>query len=203
MDGQGLTAILPILQSVMGLTSSASGLYNGYENAQQQNKIRGIVDNPSKMAAYTAGFKQPLAAGLEQGVANSAQGYAAERGLATSPAAEQSIYAQAIAPYIQQQQSEAQSAALQSHGLGMNQNQGHQEQVGGQLTSGLQQLMKLLSLGKGSGGFSPQQLPNGFGGPSAPPVPTDLTNWAGGGDSGMPDLSAIFGSSQPSPSYGS
>lgn len=190
-----LAQLLPALQGIMGVTSGAAGIYNGYENAQQQNKIRGILDNPTKMAAYTSGFRQPLAAGLEQGVGNSAQAYAAERGLATSPAAEQSIYAQAIAPYIQQQQSEAQNAALQSLGLGLNQNQGNAGAGGNQLTSGLSQLMKLFPGNSGSNGFSPQQLPNGFGGFAPPPVPIDLTNWAGGGDAGMPDLSAIFGGS--------
>lgn len=116
MDALG--SLTSILKPVSSLLSAGSGLYNSYENQQYQNMLRGYAENPSKFNAYAGQFVQPLNAGLIAGVNNQAQGYAAERGLAQSPALDTSIEEQAIAPYIQQNTNQGYQAALQALGLG-------------------------------------------------------------------------------------
>lgn len=186
-----LASILPALQGIMGVVSTGAGLYNSYENAQQQNKIRGILDNPTKMQNFVKGYTQPLQAGLLQGVENQAQGYAAERGLASSPAQEQQIVSQAVAPYLQQQQNQAWQEAMQALGLGLQQNQGAKG-GGASLTSGLQQLMDLFQGQKNLSSIKsqaaqdqvPYQSPTDTFDPSIAYEPyqtVDLTNWAGNG----------------------
>lgn len=113
-----LASIIPALSAGTNLASAGSGLYNSYENNKYQDMLRSYAGNPQKLQAYAAGFTQPLAAGLTQGVNNQSQAYAAERGLATSPAASQQIENEAIAPYIQQQQATGMQQALQALGLG-------------------------------------------------------------------------------------
>jgi hypothetical protein len=113
-----LAALVPLISAVTGIAGAGSSLYNTYENQQYQDKLRSYAENPNKLESYAAGFTQPPTAGLVQGVENQAQGYAAERGLATSPAAEQQIVSQAIAPYIQQNQQLGLGTALQALGLG-------------------------------------------------------------------------------------
>jgi len=154
-----IAGLIPMLTKILPLVSTASGLYGSYENAQQQNKVRGILDNPAKFQNYAAGYTRPLSAGLTQGVANATQGYAAERGLAESPALEQTLYAQAIAPYIQQNQQMGQQEALQSLGLMAN-GAGTVPGAGDQLTSGLDALTQWYQ--------SQQALKNAQ---NAPPVP--------------------------------
>lgn len=145
-------SLLPIIQSVMGIGGTASGLFNSYKNAQYQDKLRGIAENPQKFQKYRSGFVQPLTAGLEKGVGNSAQAYAAERGLATSPSAEQSIYDQAIAPYIQQQQNQATQDAFQTLGVGGGANPGDPSKS---LASSLEILQKLPWLNRGGNQAAP------------------------------------------------
>ena len=75
----------------IGAAGTAGGLWNNIQNAQYQNKLRSLAQNPAKMMAYAKGFEQPLQAGLLKGVENQTQGYAAERGLATSPQIQQAL----------------------------------------------------------------------------------------------------------------
>jgi hypothetical protein len=169
------------------LASAGSGLYNTY-----QNQLRSLAQNPAAMQKYAAGFTQPLAAGLTQGVNNQAQAYAAERGLASSPGLEQQIENQAIAPYIQQQQNQGMQNAIQALGLGggatPTQNQASSFN---QLGSGLQGLLKLMNPAQATpatlnpnSGSDPMGLtfnPSSMGYNTMPgPVP-DLTNYAYGG----------------------
>ena len=113
-----LTSLLPAITAGGQIASGASNIYQGYENQQYQDKLRSLAQNPQKLNAYEQQFVQPMNAGLTQGVENQAQGYAAERGLGESPALTQEIVAQAIAPYIQQNQQSGYSSALQALGLG-------------------------------------------------------------------------------------
>lgn len=144
-----IAGILPALTSVANIGSTGYNLYNQYQQQQYQNKLRSLAENPQKMSAYAAQFTNPLNAGLQSGVANQTQAYLAERGLSDSPQISEQVEAQAIAPYIQQNQQLGYQDALQSLGLG-----------GGAINPATQQatsansLAKLLSslkLGGGSG----------------------------------------------------
>ena len=181
-----MAGLIPILTKVMPLVSTASGLYGSYENAQQMNKARGIVDDPRKFQQFAAGYTRPLAAGVMQGVTNAAQGQAAERGLAESPAQEQQIVAQAIAPYIQQNQQQGQQDALAALGLMVN-GAGSNPNAGSQLTSGLDSLSQWYQLHqaqKNAGNQVPYVSPVPD---TAPQIPyedpnqgVDLTGWSFG-----------------------
>lgn len=115
-----MSEIASAIGPIAGLGTSAAGLYSAFQNQQYAQKVRNLTSNPEAMQAYINGFKQPLVAGLQQGVANQAQAEAAERGLSTSPGQFSQIESQAIAPYLQQQQNTATQNALQSLGLGQS-----------------------------------------------------------------------------------
>ena len=118
MDPGALTGLMKLVQPIIGAVGAGGGLWNNIQNAEYQNKLRGLAMNPAKMMAYAKGFEQPLQAGLLKGTENAVQGYAAERGLATSPQIQQSLMAEAIAPALQQQQNQGLNAAYASLGLG-------------------------------------------------------------------------------------
>jgi hypothetical protein len=159
MDGitQALQAIQPELKAgteVAGLGSTAYNLYNQYQNQQYQNQLRSMAQDPAKMNAYAAKFTQPLTAGLTTGVANQAQADLATRGLTDSPEISQQVYAQAIAPYIQQNQQNGYQNALQALQVG-----GGAANPNSQSANTISSLAKAFSQlgGSGSGG-SLQQL---------------------------------------------
>jgi hypothetical protein len=87
------------------------------EAQQKQNFVEQLVTNPAKWNAFVASKEQPLQAGLTADIARSTDAYGAERGLGSSPAVMKDVYAQALAPYIQNEQQMAQNAALQSLGI--------------------------------------------------------------------------------------
>ena len=117
--------------------STGYNLYDQYQNQQYQNKLRSYAQDPAKMNAYAQQFTQPLNAGLTAGVANQAQSDLATRGLSDSPEIAQQVYAQAIAPYIQQNQQQGYQNALQALNLG-----------GGAIPPQLQQQNNLSALTK-------------------------------------------------------
>jgi len=123
----GNTGALGGLSSILKLGSTGYNLYNQYHQQQQQQqqmayqkKIRDLVSDPTKMAAYAEGYTNPLNAGLTSSVANQAQAYLASRGLSSSPQISEQVEAQAIAPYIQQNNQQGYQDALQALGLGEN-----------------------------------------------------------------------------------
>ena len=113
-----LTPILGPALQVAQLGSTGYNLYNQYQNQQYQNNLRSYAQDPAKMNAYAAQFTQPLNAGLTTGVANQAQAYLAQRGLSDSPQISEQVEAQAIAPYLQQNQQQGYQDALQALNLG-------------------------------------------------------------------------------------
>ena len=146
-----LGALAPYLKdatTVASAGSTAYNLYNQYQQQQYQNQLRSLAEDPAKMNAYATKFTQPLNAGLTTGVANQAQSYLASRGLSDSPQISQQVEAQAIAPYIQQNQQQGYQNALQALQLG-----------GGAINPALQQQNGLSALTKA---FSqlPGQDPN-------------------------------------------
>jgi hypothetical protein len=164
-----LASLIPTITAITGLAGAGSSLFNTYENQQYQNKLRSYAESPQKLNNYAAGFTQPLAAGLTQGVENQAQGYAAERGLATSPALEQSIVSQAIAPYIQQNQQNGLQTALQALGLGGGASPNPAGGFTG-LASSLGMLSKLMNPG-GQPSYAAQQATTN---PTTPTLPYQI-----------------------------
>ena len=156
-----LSSINPELQTGLlaaGVGSTAYNMYNQYENQQYQNQLRSYAQDPAKMNAYAAQFTQPLNAGLTSAVANNTQGYLASRGLSDSPAISQQVEAQAIAPYVQQnQQAGYQDAllALQVGGGAVNPNNQSASSIA-QLAKAFSALPGLKQLIRGS--KAPRQL---------------------------------------------
>jgi hypothetical protein len=158
-----------------------SGLYNSYKNQQYQDMLRKLAENPSQMEAYVRQFVQPLTAGTEAGVNNASQAYAAERGLGTSPAQQQQIQNQTIAPIIQNQQQTAFQQALASLGLGG----GASPTSGAGAGTGIQALLALLKKGGATPGAqvnnpvpAGDEGANDAGGLTPPGLgPVDLTNF--------------------------
>ena len=137
---QAFQSLGPILKDASGVAqagSTAYNLYNQYQNQQYQNQLRSYAQDPAKMNAYAAKFTQPLTAGLTTGVANQAQADLATRGLSDSPEISQQVYAQAIAPYIQQNQQQGYQNALQALQVG-----------GGAVNPNLQSTNSINSLAK-------------------------------------------------------
>ena len=198
---------------VAGLGSTAYNLYNQYENQQYQDLLRSYAQDPSKMNAYAAKFTQPLNAGLTTGVANQAQAYLASRGLSDSPQISEQVEAQAIAPYIQQNQQQGYQDALQALNLG-----GGAVNPNSQSANTISALAKMFAgggTGTGGGGglptlanylrtmgTLPAQIDQSQWNPGAAPGGTiDTSGWGGGGSGtaadGVPDFSGLFASSAP------
>jgi hypothetical protein len=111
------SALAPILQGLQ-IGSTGYNLYNQYQNQQYQNTLRQDAQNPAKVNALAAQYTQPLTAGLTAAVNNQTQAQLAQAGLSESPQIAQTVEAQAIAPYIQQNQQQGYTNAIQALGLG-------------------------------------------------------------------------------------
>lgn len=179
-----LASLIPAISAGTNLASAGSGLYNNYENQKYQDTLRSYATDPAKLNAYASSFTKPLTAGLSEGVNNQSQAYAAERGLATSPALEQQIQNQAIAPYIQQNQQTGFAQALQALGLGGGANPNPQGAFSS-LGTGLSGLAKLFqqSPQQIAATGTPAALTDGSVSPYIPPTdipPFDMTGFAFG-----------------------
>lgn len=117
--------------------STGYNLYDQYKNQQYQNTLRQDAQNPAKVTALAQQYTQPLTAGLTAAVNNSTQAQLAQAGLSESPQIAQTVEAQAIAPYVQQNQTQGYNLALQALGLG-----------GGAIPPALQQQNSLSALAK-------------------------------------------------------
>jgi hypothetical protein len=197
---QAFQSIQPILKpatEVASIGSTAYNMYNQYQQQQYQDKLRSLSTDPAAVSKLAAGYTQPLTAGLEKGVANNTQAYLAERGLTESPQISQEVQSQAIAPYIQQNQQQGYSLALQALGLGGGAiNPAYQKQDSmSALAKAFAQMPGLSKPGTDPSavlqnylrtmGTQPQQTPSPY---SAPPGPIDVSSW----DSGTPDLSSFY-----------
>lgn len=121
-----LSSIGQFLSSGMGkvvLTAGTAGtglLQNILANREAQKKqdfIEHLITNPAAFSKFVSGFQQPLSAGLTADVSRATDAYGAERGLGSSSTVMKDLYAQALAPYVQQQQQAGTNAALQSLGI--------------------------------------------------------------------------------------
>ena len=185
------TALIPFLTdatTAASIGSTGYNLYNQYQNQQYQNQLRSDAQNPAKVTALANQYTQPLSAGLTAAVNNQTQAQLAQAGLSESPQIAQTVEAQAIAPYIQNNQNQGYNLALQALGLG-----GGAIPPGQQQTQGLAALAKAFSQLGGPqqpGQVNPGQLPSAQtyasmgaptqtgGGYGAPPTaPIDTSSW--------------------------
>ncbi len=87
------------------------------EAQQKQKFVEDLVTNPAKWNAFVASKTQPLQQGLTSDIARSTDAYGAERGLGSSPAVMKDVYAQALAPFLLQQQQMGENAATNALGI--------------------------------------------------------------------------------------
>jgi hypothetical protein len=186
---------------VAQLGSTGYNLYNQYQNQQYQNTLRSDAQNPAKVTALAQQYTQPLNAGLTAAVNNQTQAQLAQAGLSESPEIAQTVEAQAIAPYIQQNQQAGYADAIQALGLG-----------GGAIPPAMQQQNGMASLAKafsqlsgpGGSGSNPNQIqllqnlynlmqpntpsiiPDPYAGIGPEPAPIDTSSWY------TPDYSSLF-----------
>ncbi len=175
---------------VAQLGSTGYNLYNQYQNQQYQNTLRSDAQNPAKVTALAQQYTQPLNAGLTAAVDNQTQAQLAQAGLSESPQIAQTVEAQAIAPYIQNNQTQGYNLALQALNLG-----------GGAINPATQQQNSLSALAKAFsqlngpqqvGQQTPGTLPsaqtyasmnapsviqNPYAGLGPEPAPIDMSSW--------------------------
>src|SRR6185437_428132 len=123
--GSFLSSNSGALKGLATAAGTGANLYSGISNAKNlsdynstQSYIQSLVKDPAKMAAAAAKFQQPLSAGLTDAVTNQVQAQLAERGLGGSSGPTSAAITQALAPYIQQNQSTAMQTLMNSLGLG-------------------------------------------------------------------------------------
>lgn len=122
MEAMGtIGKIMPLITGGTGVLSNIirGNRVNQAQKAalSQQQQLQQLINNPALLAQKVQAMTQPLNQGLVQGVENQAQGGLAERGLGTSPQIANEVFAQALGPYQQQNQSEALRAVLQTMGM--------------------------------------------------------------------------------------
>lgn len=193
----------PITKSALDLAqlgSTGYNLYNQYQQQQYQNKLRDLSTNPAAVSKLAEGYTKPLNAGLTTNVANQAQAFLAQRGLSDSPQISEQVEAQAIAPYIQQNEQQGYQNALEALGLGggaippaLQQQTGMSDlvkafsQLGG--SGSLARLMQFVNQGNSQANSIPLETDPGINWsiPYQPVQNFDFSNWT-------PDYSAAAGS---------
>jgi len=115
------TGAAPLWQKILtGSLFGAGELGNIISSNKQnsyQNFLLNLLKNPGQLAAMINKVTQPLSGALVQNVNNQVQANMASRGLSQAPGIFAGTEAQALAPYVQQEQSLAQQAVLSSLGL--------------------------------------------------------------------------------------
>ena len=106
-------------QILLGGLTGAGELGNILEGQKQQsyqNYLLKIMQNPALLAQMINKATAPLSQALTQNVTNSVQGNLATRGLGQAPGIFSSTESQALAPYVLQNQQQAENAVLSSLG---------------------------------------------------------------------------------------
>src|SRR5271165_5377411 len=94
-----------------------SNLLQAHKQSQWQDYVMNLAKNPSQVSQMVTQAQQPLDNALVQAVNNRVQGDMAQRGLAQAPGIFAGTEAQALAPFVQQQQQNAQQQVMQLLGL--------------------------------------------------------------------------------------
>lgn len=108
-------------QGILKAGTAGTGFLQNLLAARQANAkqkyVEDLLKNPAKFQALVKGAEQPLTQGLTTDIARQTDAYGAERGLGSSPAIMKDVYAQALAPYQQQEQQMAINSVLQRLGV--------------------------------------------------------------------------------------
>lgn len=109
-----------VLGGMLGAGELGS-ILQGHQNSQYaqnilkwQQFVTNLAKNPAQLSAMINSATRPLSNALVQNVTNSVQGDLAQRGLGTAPGIFGATESQALAPFVQQEQSLAQNAVLDS-----------------------------------------------------------------------------------------
>lgn len=112
------------MPNVMGVISNIINANKANDVNQraidQQKQVAELVKNPQLLAAKIASLRQPLSQSLTSSVGNDVQAQLAEKGLSSSPQIAGAVEAQALAPFEQRSQEDAQSAFFNLLGQGNN-----------------------------------------------------------------------------------
>lgn len=111
-------------KSLLTAAGLGANIASGVQDWQQQSRynsaqsyLNNLIQNPTAMAAAAQKYTQPLNQGLVTAVTNATNAQLGERGLGGSSAITQATLAQALAPYIQQNQQAGQNMLLSSLGM--------------------------------------------------------------------------------------
>jgi hypothetical protein len=182
--GQNASKIIPAGAAGAGFLGN---WLNQRKTNERQNFLESLSKDPTKMNKYISGFEQPLSKGLTSGVENQVQAALGERGLSSSPTISADVYAQALAPYQQNEQQMAIQAAMNSLGI-MPQTAGPTADTSMPLFMLMQALNKKPAPGVdyssnyapgtnlGNDGSSPGMSPTGLPSSAFSPFPTDIFN---------------------------
>lgn len=146
-------------KGILGLGTAGAGLVQNLMAARQANQkqkfVQDLITNPAKFNALVAQTEQPLSKGLTTDVARQAQAFGAERGLGSSGPVMQDVFAQALAPYQQQEQQMAINSLLSRLGT--------YAQTPTMRPVDVSSIFKALSMGGGGAGGSYPPLPADIG----------------------------------------
>lgn len=109
----------PAGKGVLATAGLGSNIYSDIQQAQEnstyknaQSYLANLMQNPTAFNTAAQQYIQPLNQGLVTGITNQTNAQLAERGLGGSSAITQQTLAQALAPYIQQNQQAGQNTLL-------------------------------------------------------------------------------------------
>ena len=195
---QGLTDIGNFFSSGAGqgivkgaeLGATGAGLIGDIASQRAQSQQQSYLTNaektlagltPSQITQEAAGASLPLTSALTQEVGNNVDASLAEQGLSEAPGIQSTVLAQALAPYVQQNQEQALQVVMQKLGLPLQ----YASTVASLIPQGssLTPLLALLSRGQTPSTSQATQFSGG---------PLDLMNLifgSGGASNPAPDFS--------------
>lgn len=124
---ESFNAILGSLSKFAPLMSAGTGLMGMVNQFSLASKEKAAMDraayyakHPEAISAIAEKLQQPLSQGLVKGTENIVNASMAEQGLSQAPGIQSQVLSQALAPYQQNAQQMALTAALQAIGLPMD-----------------------------------------------------------------------------------
>jgi len=142
-----------------------SNLLQAHKQQQWQDYVMNLAKNPGQVSQMVTKAEQPLDNALVQAVNNRVQGDMAQRGLAQAPGIFAGTEAQALAPFVQQNQQTAEQQVMAM--LGMPATATTLNSPGQNMSSALQMFLRSF----GTPGYKSQSLPPAWNtNQSAPPA---------------------------------
>lgn len=116
-DGGGSPLWMKLLLGGMLGTGEIGNIIEERKRAAYQNQLMQLIKDPAKLTQMVLKAQRPLDNALVQAVNNRVQADMASRGLAQAPGVFAASQAQALAPFIQENQNAAMQQVLASLGL--------------------------------------------------------------------------------------